>query len=514
MYALHILTGPWKGKRLIVREHDLRIGRDETCGLRLPDDELSREHAVIQERMDGVRIRDLGSLNGILVNEQPTRETRLEDGMILELGRTRIQFRAAPVATGSVRRRVGLLEVLAPVAVALVLLFQLVFLLGLTTRSRTLLQWAERLTKLRGRIGHEPERAPDPFFEEAEAHLKKLAAPPAADLGAPSVGAQPSGETEAAPAAVKKRTAETPAAEAMAFEIARLRADVEDLRREVEQRAPPSIADTGPVGRAEAAMDPLERRAREMLEAAALEIQRHNLLEADELLGRIQIMAPSFLPAYIERAKLYEQRGLLHKAGEQWAEVLRRSVGTPLYEHAAAERIRVARAQLLPPAPPPEASGGARRLPRRIRILSIEQEKMPGTEHYEEMRLLRITLRPVASERTFDPEDVRVRVVFFDEDLLSKEIAPTRTVGSRSLLRLDGTWLPGDQKSVTATYLVPSGFRAADEQKTGRRTRYYGYGVQVFYREELQDEDARPKALLDNLRALPSPFHAAPPSPR
>lgn len=280
----------------------------------------------------------------------------------------------------------------------------------------------------------------------------------------------------------------------------------------------PSPPETGPVAEsvppkpAGVVEDPLVQRARAMLDEATLEIQRVNLLEADAILERIQIMAPDFLPATIERARLYEQRGLLSKAGEQWADVLQRSIGTPLYEQAAAERIRLARAAaaIPPPSTPARRRASATtesRLPRRIQLVSMEQEKLPVTEEYEEMRLLRISLRSAVSERQIDPDDISVAVVFFDEDRVSKEVAPTGAVTPRSPLRVGGEWQPGAQHTVTATYMVPAGTRDAEEKKTGKRPRYHGYAVRLYYREELQDEGARPKALLEKVRTLPSPFH-------
>lgn len=507
MYALHILSGPWKGKRVTVREPNLVIGRDAECHLRLPDDEISRKHAVIEERPDGLAIRDLGSLNGFQINQQTVREARLQDGALLEIGRTRLQFRVATAQAGPSRRRVGWLQGWTAVAVAAVLVGQFLLLVALSMRGMELLNVVEKTITIKDRFtGPRPAATGDVLLAEARAIAEEPVAAP-----------------EPGP---------------VSNELTRLRADVEDLRRQVAEAAapapppvlppeepPPAIE---PVPEAVPAIepapapepapepappeDPLIQRAKTMLGEAAAEIQKVNLLEADQLLERIQIMAPDFLPAYIERARLYEQRGLLAKAGEQWAFVLQKSMGTALYEQAAAERIRLARAAAAVPPPSTPARRAdpgttERRLPRRIRILSMEQEKLPTTEGYEEMRLLRVAIRSMASERQLDPDDIRVAVTFFDEELSSRDLVPTAAAAPRSPLPVSGEGSSGAPYTVTATYMIPAGKRAEEEKATGKRFRYYGFAVRVYYREELQDEGARPKSLLEKVRALPAPFH-------
>lgn len=507
MYQLHILTGPWKGKRLAVRKPSLLIGRDKECHLRLPDDEVSRKHALMEERPDGVVIRDMGSLNGFLVNGQQKREARLADGDLLELGRTRVQFHVIKDRPVSPRRRLGWLQGIAIVAVAFLLLGQLFFLAALSLRSPRLLKIFARsgTAAPSGHVGRQDRPSPP----------EQLPSRP------------PPLHVEAAPLAETSWPAHLPNVESVREDLLQLRADVEALRQQVAETVPAAaptalvaVAKSSPdeLGEQPAAapvtVDPLTERAQAMLDDALHEIQKVNLLRADQTLERIQIMAPDFLPAYIERARLYEQRGLLTQAGEQWAEVLRRSVGTPLYEQAAAERIRLARAAAAVPTPvsPPrrEPSPPEPRLPRRIRVVAMEQEKLPLTEAHEEMRLLRVALRAAAGERQIDPDEVAVMVTFFDEDAQSREVAPTPFVTPRGPLRVGTEWQVGAPQTVSATYLVPVGARTREEAKTGKRWRYYGFAVRVYYREILQDEDARPRSLLEKVRTLPSPFHKPP----
>jgi pSer/pThr/pTyr-binding forkhead associated (FHA) protein len=73
--------------RLAVPDRPYLVGRGEDCDLVLPNDDVSREHAVIVRRWEGVQIRDLGSKNGMRVAGQPiTGEHRLRDGDRVEIG--------------------------------------------------------------------------------------------------------------------------------------------------------------------------------------------------------------------------------------------------------------------------------------------------------------------------------------------------------------------------------------------------------------------------------------------
>lgn len=79
--------------RLEKQGHPYRIGRSAGCQLVLADDDMSREHAEIEWRWDGVFVRDLGSKNGLLLRgERLTSERRLADGDVVEMGQTRFML--------------------------------------------------------------------------------------------------------------------------------------------------------------------------------------------------------------------------------------------------------------------------------------------------------------------------------------------------------------------------------------------------------------------------------------
>jgi pSer/pThr/pTyr-binding forkhead associated (FHA) protein len=89
-----IVAGPDAGTRLEVPKPPARlvIGRAETCDLTLTDADTSREHIEVLVDLDGVEAHDLGSKNGMRVNEKPIDRRRLRDGDEISIGSTRIAF--------------------------------------------------------------------------------------------------------------------------------------------------------------------------------------------------------------------------------------------------------------------------------------------------------------------------------------------------------------------------------------------------------------------------------------
>lgn len=72
----------------------LLIGRGSEADLRINDPGVSRRHAQIVVTGSGddvaIRIEDLGSTNGIIVNGQKVRASDLDDGSRIEIGSTRM----------------------------------------------------------------------------------------------------------------------------------------------------------------------------------------------------------------------------------------------------------------------------------------------------------------------------------------------------------------------------------------------------------------------------------------
>ena len=65
----------------------LVVGRGSRCDCTLPEDTVSRRHALLLRRTGGWTIEDLGSLNGTRLNGWPVAiPTRVRSGDVLSFG--------------------------------------------------------------------------------------------------------------------------------------------------------------------------------------------------------------------------------------------------------------------------------------------------------------------------------------------------------------------------------------------------------------------------------------------
>jgi hypothetical protein len=80
------------GRRVALGSQGLVIGRLPECDVVLADSNVSRRHAEVQRRGDGVFVSDLGSTNGTKVNGVPVREQLLSSGDEITVGSTRLIF--------------------------------------------------------------------------------------------------------------------------------------------------------------------------------------------------------------------------------------------------------------------------------------------------------------------------------------------------------------------------------------------------------------------------------------
>ena len=69
------------------------IGRDDGCWLRLENTSVSRRHALVSRRGAACRIRDLGSLNGTLLNGVGVTVAELQPGDEVRLGEVLLHAR-------------------------------------------------------------------------------------------------------------------------------------------------------------------------------------------------------------------------------------------------------------------------------------------------------------------------------------------------------------------------------------------------------------------------------------
>lgn len=73
-------------------EARLVIGRQEGCGLRLDDVDVSKEHAVILTVGNDQILEDLGSTNGTVVNGERVARRILQNRDVIEIGAYRLQY--------------------------------------------------------------------------------------------------------------------------------------------------------------------------------------------------------------------------------------------------------------------------------------------------------------------------------------------------------------------------------------------------------------------------------------
>ena len=92
--ALVVRSGGGRAGETFHPESDrTTIGRSPDCGIFLDDVTVSRKHAVLAQKKNGVfTIEDQGSLNGTFVNRKRVESAELEDGDELQIGKYRLTF--------------------------------------------------------------------------------------------------------------------------------------------------------------------------------------------------------------------------------------------------------------------------------------------------------------------------------------------------------------------------------------------------------------------------------------
>lgn len=84
---LSVLLGVSAGKSYAIGEREPVLGRDPSCEVWLPEDDVSRRHAQVARLADGgLVVRDLKSTNGVRVNGVVVEEHRLAEGDLVMLG--------------------------------------------------------------------------------------------------------------------------------------------------------------------------------------------------------------------------------------------------------------------------------------------------------------------------------------------------------------------------------------------------------------------------------------------
>ncbi len=80
--------------RVQLGQRAVTLGRSDRCGVVLDDESVSRQHACIQCGEAGYEIEDLGSTNGVLVNDEVVQRQTLRTGDRIQLGQRIFRFLA------------------------------------------------------------------------------------------------------------------------------------------------------------------------------------------------------------------------------------------------------------------------------------------------------------------------------------------------------------------------------------------------------------------------------------
>jgi pSer/pThr/pTyr-binding forkhead associated (FHA) protein len=83
---LLVLKGAGVGARYLLDAVETKIGRDNSNEIQLDDITVSRSHALITKK-DGYQIKDLGSLNGTYLNAIAVRDSKVNSGDEIQIGK-------------------------------------------------------------------------------------------------------------------------------------------------------------------------------------------------------------------------------------------------------------------------------------------------------------------------------------------------------------------------------------------------------------------------------------------
>ncbi|MBO11559.1 MAG: hypothetical protein CMJ68_12460 [Planctomycetaceae bacterium] len=87
MRVLLIRSGRYKGKKLLLPNEEVVIGRAKSCQIRDKSEELAEEHCALQPTPEGLRVQDLDTEQGTFVNRERIDEpVFMRPGDLLRVG--------------------------------------------------------------------------------------------------------------------------------------------------------------------------------------------------------------------------------------------------------------------------------------------------------------------------------------------------------------------------------------------------------------------------------------------
>lgn len=143
------------------------------------------------------------------------------------------------------------------------------------------------------------------------------------------------------------------------------------------------------------------------------------------------------------------------------------------------------------PEPPPKPV----RLPD-MKIMQVDARRFPASHEYDDFRMLRVDIRVAPDTPEFRQDLVSIDVQFFDQAARSGAVFPSRaTSTTQPPVTAKAAWKPGESRSATATYLVPTGTRRKEEYTREGPGHFYGYRARLYYDGRLLDERVKPETL-------------------
>jgi pSer/pThr/pTyr-binding forkhead associated (FHA) protein/tetratricopeptide (TPR) repeat protein len=91
-FKLIFFDGPNIGEEYSLDKNIITLGRGADNDIVIKDVSVSRRHAEISRDMGQIVIRDLGSGNGVILNDERITEHELSSGDVIKLGNTKIRF--------------------------------------------------------------------------------------------------------------------------------------------------------------------------------------------------------------------------------------------------------------------------------------------------------------------------------------------------------------------------------------------------------------------------------------
>ena len=87
-----ILEGPAAGSEYLLEERQVGVGRGAANAISIDDQAMSKAHAAFEFSDNSYRIRDLGSMNGTLLNGSEIRVAELKHGDRIRMGEHTFQL--------------------------------------------------------------------------------------------------------------------------------------------------------------------------------------------------------------------------------------------------------------------------------------------------------------------------------------------------------------------------------------------------------------------------------------